>query len=252
MRIPLLFLLVGTSFAQAAGTDVVFVGKNPSASLVELFSSEGCSSCPPAEAKLSQLKTAPGLWTDLFPVAFHVDYWDSLGWPDRFASKAYTLRQHDYAARLGTDVYTPEFLVNGLEWKHWWLEGGKFPSDAAQKSGVLTLAVDSGSKMTATYLPDQPAATHPLSVNVALLGFNRKSNVTRGENAGKELTHDFVVLDFSSLPMTTGRNGKFQSASMTLHSSSGDPGAIVAWVSRNDGAILQIAGGWLTAQHGSN
>ncbi|MDQ3115241.1 MAG: DUF1223 domain-containing protein [Verrucomicrobiota bacterium] len=67
--------------------------------LLELFTSEGCSSCPPAEAWLSKLKDDPGLWRDFVPLAFHVDYWDRLGWRDPFASKVWTSRQYEYSAR---------------------------------------------------------------------------------------------------------------------------------------------------------
>jgi hypothetical protein len=249
----LLFLLIGTLIMNAPGNDLHFVGKSMSASLVELYSSEGCSSCPPAETWLNQLKTKPNLWTDLFPVDFHVNYWDNLGWPDRFATESITQRQRDYATRLATDLYTPEFLVNGREWRHWWVEGGNLPTDAAQKSGILTLMIDPSSRISATYVTGGATSAHPLSLNVALLGFDIKSNVTHGENAGSVLTHDFVVLGFGSSAMTAADGGKFQAALSAPHSTTNDkPGAIVAWVSLDDGTILQIAGGWLPAHTASN
>src|ERR1700712_4295101 len=71
--------------------------------LLELYSSEGCSSCPPAESWLGELRTAPGLWRDFVPVAFHVNYWDRLGWRDRFASKEYTARQYAYSSQWHSD-----------------------------------------------------------------------------------------------------------------------------------------------------
>ena len=79
---------------------------------VELFTSEGCSSCPPAERTLSKLTTHPSLWKTFVPVAFHVNYWDNLGWKDRFASVEFTQRQRTYASgwNSGT-VYTPEFVL---------------------------------------------------------------------------------------------------------------------------------------------
>ncbi|MDB4793761.1 DUF1223 domain-containing protein, partial [Methylacidiphilales bacterium] len=80
--------------------DVVFKSNIPTASLIELYSSEGCSSCPPAEAWVNDLKSAPELWKSIFPVVFHVDYWDGLGWPDRFSRADYTQRQRNYAAQL--------------------------------------------------------------------------------------------------------------------------------------------------------
>lgn len=68
--------------------------------VIELFTSEGCSSCPPADAWLSGLMDDPGLWNSLIPVAFHVDYWDHIGWKDRFSDAAFTERQRRYASTL--------------------------------------------------------------------------------------------------------------------------------------------------------
>src|SRR5437762_7982575 len=85
--------------------------------LIELFTSQGCSSCPPAEAWLSNLKNEPRLWQDFVPLAFHVDYWDHLGWRDLFASKLWTERQADYSARWKAEtVYTPAFVLDGMAW----------------------------------------------------------------------------------------------------------------------------------------
>src|SRR5271170_5592196 len=124
--------------------EIVFRNSGTNATLVELYSSEGCSSCPPAEAWMSKLKASPNLWNDLFPVVFHVDYWDGLGWPDRFARPAYTQRQRNYAARLGQDsVYTPEFITNGREWRGWF-HGDRLPPAQDATSGDLMLVMSDG------------------------------------------------------------------------------------------------------------
>jgi hypothetical protein len=96
-------------FAVAARADeAVFESGANKVHLLELFTSEGCSSCPPAEEWLTKLKQNPGLWRDFVPVAFHVDYWDHLGWRDRFAAKEWTARQQMYATRWKAEsVYTP-------------------------------------------------------------------------------------------------------------------------------------------------
>ena len=88
--------------------------------LLELYTSEGCSSCPPAEAWLSRIRDSPGLWKEFVPVAFHVDYWDRLGWADRWATIEHSERQRAYAKSWRKDsVYTPGFVLNGSEWRDW-------------------------------------------------------------------------------------------------------------------------------------
>ena len=227
---------------------VVFKSHGGQATLVELYSSEGCSSCPPAEAWISNLKTAPGLFTSIFPVVFHVDYWDGLGWPDRFARPAYTERQRQYAARLGQDsVYTPEFVASGREWRGWF-DGDRRPPSAGHTDGDLSVNVeDGGAKVSAEFTPSVDSSGRRYVMNIALLGVGIESDVKSGENGGRQLRHDFVVLDFKSQPLT--KAGGFKSGTVELAPSSGDsPGALVAWVSADDGSIVQVAGGWL---HGS-
>src|SRR5882757_8353629 len=99
--------------------DVVFESGPKKVQLLELFTSEGCSSCPPAEASLGRLVNDPRLWHEFVPVAFHVDYWDRLGWKDPFASAEWTKRQRLYAANWNAEsVYTPAFVLNGREWQN--------------------------------------------------------------------------------------------------------------------------------------
>ena len=82
--------------------------------VIELYTSEGCSSCPPADRWLSQWGSQP----EVIALAFHVDYWDRLGWPDRFASAEATARQHALAQAAGrVQVYTPQVIVDGADWR---------------------------------------------------------------------------------------------------------------------------------------
>lgn len=226
--------------------DIVFKNSSPASSLIELYSSEGCSSCPPAEEWLNSLESAPELWKSIFPVAFHVDYWDGLGWPDRFAAPAYTQRQRNYAAALGqVSVYTPEFILNGLEWRRSWFSGQGTPAPDAKKAGSLTVS-SRDNKISAVYAPGASGPLQTLTFNVALLGFNVVTDVKSGENGGQKLEHDFIVLGFNTTALTAQADGIFQSAPIEIKSSTGDkPGAVVAWVSGNNGSILQVAGGWL-------
>ena len=112
MRLLLLSVLLASPAVCAPSVAGFSSGRKPALNLLELYSSEGCSSCPPAEAWLGNLRETPGLWRDFVPVAFHVNYWDRLGWPDRFASKAFTDREYVYASAWGSGtVYTPCFVL---------------------------------------------------------------------------------------------------------------------------------------------
>jgi hypothetical protein len=214
--------------------------------LLELYTSEGCSSCPPADRWLGTLRDDARLWRELVPVAFHVDYWDYIGWPDRFASAANSRRQRDYAAsgRVRT-VYTPGFVVNGREWRGWFRNG---PLDAgpAVDAGVLTLELDDG-RLAARFAPTV-AVNGPLELHVVLLGFGLESEVARGENAGRTLHHDFVVLDHRTLPLASADGIHAATGDWRPPDESAPRRALAAWVTPRGGLEpMQAVGGWLPA-----
>src|SRR4051812_20605432 len=118
---PFLFSVIAvcTAVSISAAAEQRFTSGSNRVSLIELYTSEGCSSCPPAERWLGSLRDAPGLWRDFVPVALHVNYWDRLGWPDRFATREFTQREYAYAAKWdGSSVYTPCVVRDGAEWRH--------------------------------------------------------------------------------------------------------------------------------------
>src|ERR1043165_1553662 len=121
----------------ASAAETVFRSEPARATLIELYTSEGCSSCPPAEKWLGELRNDAGLWKSFVPVAFHVNYWDHLGWKDVLASKAFTDREYAYADgwRAGS-VYTPCFVRNGQEWRP---QGRGVESTKGSEAGTLTL-----------------------------------------------------------------------------------------------------------------
>jgi hypothetical protein len=159
--------------------------------VVELYTSEGCSSCPPADRWLSTLKNRP----DVVALAFHVNYWDHLGWHDRFASAANTERQRALMAPSGSRyVYTPQVIANGHDWRGW----PALPrpaSAAAAASPSLTLSRD-GDVVTAQV----GAATGQLSGYWAVVEDGHSSTVRAGENSGELLRHDHVVRRYEPLP----------------------------------------------------
>ena len=209
---------------------------------IELFTSEGCSSCPPAEKWLSALKSNQDLWKKIVPVAFHVDYWDRLGWRDRFAKPEFTSRQQRYAAAWGGDsVYTPGFVVNGKEWRSWFV--GNMTPASSTKVGVLRLSLGGDGKLSARYVPEakQPPG---LALNVALLGNNLDSDVKRGENSGRKLRHDFVVLDLIKIEMANESNAWTGSTVLPMRAGDDKPSALAAWITENENPI-QATGGWI-------
>ncbi len=113
---PLALLLLSALPAAAADDTRTFSSGNDRVALVELYTSEGCSSCPPADRWLSRLADDAGLWSEFVPVAFHVDYWDYIGWKDEFADPSNTQRQRGYAAAAGArSIYTPQMVVGGRD-----------------------------------------------------------------------------------------------------------------------------------------
>jgi hypothetical protein len=131
-----LIIWLGVTLIARAG-DLNFDSGPQRVHLIELFTSQGCSSCPPAEAWLSKLKSEPGLWKNFVPLAFHVDYWDRLGWRDPFAMKEWTARQYQYSANWKSEgVYTPGFVLDGRE-----LTGRSVPSAAVEKPGVWKFSI---------------------------------------------------------------------------------------------------------------
>lgn len=217
--------------AAHAAEPAVFSSGPEQVRLVELYTSEGCSSCPPAEAWLGSLRDEPGLWRDFVPVAFHVAYWDRLGWKDRWASRAFTERQYLYSERWGSSsVYTPCFVLDGQEWRH------RRPPGRGPSAGRLE-AVVTGGRCRVAFAGGTPAD----QVTVALLGGGITSPVRRGENAGRTLRHEFVALGLASAPLV---NGAAELMLPPVDPAGVGRRALAVWVSRA-GAPLQAAGGWL-------
>ena len=194
--------------AQNGGAaDLVLRSGEAQTGLLELYTSEGCSSCPPADRWLSNLKGHEGLWVKFVPLGLHVDYWDYIGWKDRFAKPAFGHRQRQYARQDSVaTVYTPGFIYNGREWRSWFgRPSTRFPDGG--KPGVLALAI-TGDKADVEFLPTS-AQDEKFDVSIALLGFGISTAVKAGENSGRQLNHDFVVLgmEHNQLRRSDGKHG---------------------------------------------
>jgi hypothetical protein len=158
------------------------------AHLIELYTSEGCSSCPPADRWLSALPTN----AQRVPLAFHVDYWDSPAWSDRFANPRHTQRQR----ALGSTMYTPEVAVDGHEWRMW--NSAEPNLEETARPIALALHVDAGPKLQ-VQLDATPSAGDDAASYVAWFALSEddlSSTVRGGENKGVQLHHDHVVRAF--------------------------------------------------------
>ena len=168
---------------SAFGISVVPKPLGPTPVVVELFTSQGCSSCPPAEALISQLRNQP----PVIPLAFHVDYWDHLGWKDAFSSPQWTQRQLMYVRAMHLrSAYTPQAVVNGsVEFVG--SSPGRMTSairEASQRAAIGSVTVSasrSGNTITATVKADAPAG---YDIVLALVENQVRTRIEAGENAG--------------------------------------------------------------------
>ena len=204
MLLAVLALIAGLNTAQAADH------KNPTAPiLVELFTSEGCSSCPPADAWLQHLDASqpiPG--AQLIVLSEHVDYWDHDGWKDPFSSSAFTDRQSAYARVLGINSpYTPQLIVDGKTELQ--LSESRQISQILQNAakapqvtvsiGVIKVEGNSPAILRAHIDADGTASTHSSDLYAAVALDHAESQVLHGENGGRHLTHTAVVLQLIKL-----------------------------------------------------
>lgn len=236
MRVVLVLIAL-TTLAAAAPKE--FSSGPARVHVIELFTSEGCSSCPPAEAWLADLDKASGLWRDFVPVAWHVDYWDRLGWKDRFASREFTQRQHAYAeAWRSRTVYTPCVVLDGKESE----AATKLPragGPGAVDAGILRATYDDG-VIAISFTSSRPS---DYEVHAAILSSNSTSKVTAGENRGRTLRHGFVARATAQAPLRDG------TAWLPIAAPAAEASARLAlavWVvRRGELAPIQATGGWL-------
>jgi hypothetical protein len=163
--------------------------------LVELYTSEGCSSCPPADRWLSGLRTRQSADAHLAPLAFHVDYWNRLGWVDRYAKPEYSARQRWMAdINRARAIYTPQFVLDGRDWRP---SRDAYPERPNRRSPGADLRLELGTASAGKLVVAGEARLrdrrHPAQLFLALYENGLSSRIAAGENAGSLLRHDFVV-----------------------------------------------------------
>lgn len=182
--------------------------------VVELFTSEGCSSCPPADKFLESLQT-DNRNKDIYLLAFHVDYWDHQGWKDRFSDAEYSKRQGQYAEWMSLrTIYTPQIVVNGASEYVGSNSGAILGAISAEletpATGTLTLdARKDGNKLNIAYQESGNAKGAELVL--ALVQRSAHSDVKAGENSGRKLSHAQVVRHMLHFPLSNGdKNASIQ------------------------------------------
>ncbi|TVO78709.1 DUF1223 domain-containing protein [Sedimenticola selenatireducens] len=234
-------LLFGSLFVGSALAETVrFASSQEQVVMVELYTSEGCSSCPPAEAWLNRFVDDEKLWKQVIPMAFHVDYWDYIGWKDRFAQARFSNRQYRYQKEGGIrTVYTPGVLLNGKEWRS---RSSSLPEGSGSQTGSLSVEI-SDQGLSAQFDPVR-AAQGDLRLYVAVLAFGINTEVAAGENSGRALAHEFVVVGLSE---TESSDLTWRVKLPEVKSVGAKRHAVVAWVSQaNRQRPLQAVGGWIT------
>ncbi len=228
---------------SVAAEPVTFSSGESRVTLLELYTSQGCSSCPPADRWLRGLRDDERLWTEIVPVALHVDYWDYIGWKDRFADPEHSRRQRSYQRRgAANSVYTPGFFANGSEWTGWFRRQDlTLPDDSP---GVLDVSVVSDE---ARILFTPGASTgETLEVFVAILGMGLEMDIHAGENHGRKLRHDFVALHLDAVAMQANAGKHIARIALPVIDSEAERLSIAVWVTRNGGTeVLQSTGGYL-------
>lgn len=221
--------------------------------LVELFTSEGCSSCPPADRFLQKLDTQPVAGAQMIVLSEHVDYWNQIGWKDPFSAHSYSERQTTYSQRLGLDsVYTPQMVVDGTNEfvgsdpsraDKAFAKALQRPKISVQLSGV---SADSSNVLHAhleTGTLDPTFGAREAEAYIALALDRAESDVSAGENSGHKLSHVSVVRSFTKVGVLKRGEGLAQDVQLKLpEGTSGSSFRAVAFIQeRGQGRVLGAA-----------
>jgi len=228
----------------APSTEIKFKSSVKQTTLIELYTSEGCSSCPSADKWLNKYMNEKTLFKDVIPMAFHVDYWDYLGWKDSYSKKSWTQRQYTHNREGNiSQIYTPGFVINGKEWRGFFKR--KSFNLTPKKVGQLEIKLNN--KMLKGYFRAIDNKNQLYELHIAILASNLSNNILSGENEGKILEHHFVVL---ALKSKDSKNRHWQ-LELPNYITNNDKNltnkiALIAWVTNENSLIpIQATGGWI-------
>ena len=247
LLVGLSVLLLGTLAGPGVAQQLSARSGPQTVALLELYTSEGCNSCPPADVLVSSL-AAQGLTLDhVVSLGLHVDYWDALGWPDRFAQAIFTQRQREIAARHRTrTVYTPQLVLHGRALSTWGALAAEVqrinntPARADLSLEVTTQAPNALEVVAQAVVPEAAARPH-IQMYLALYENRLTSVVTAGENAGHTLRHDYVVRQWRG-PLAIDTQGAArlqQTLSLQRDWKTSDLGLVVFVQQPQTGEVLQ-------------
>ncbi len=232
----MLFFLTGNTIFSQSNPD------KKGFALLELYTSEGCSSCPPADELLGKIQNELRD-KNVYVLSYHVDYWDKQGWKDIFSNADYTKRQYDYARYMGKDpIYTPQVIING-----------KIDYIGSQETSLRNGIKSALSKTASTNLSletSQDANSFSVNYNVegtsknsrlliAVVQKEAKSNVKRGENANRVLSHYQIVRQLQSVDLNKAKKGT-ASVHLPKNFNTKDFEIIGFVQDMNSGAILEV------------
>ncbi len=250
MRLALAVLLAVLGFpAQAQSTSCSAQSQAGTTALVELYTSEGCDSCPPADRWLSSLGDKGLVPGKLVPLALHVDYWDYIGWKDPYAKPEFTLRQRLHAQlKRSRLVYTPQVILQGQDFRGW--ATGAFERELARinarpAAARIRLAIAPGRAKALEVEAEaevlDPAQRAEAALFLATYESRLQSEVRAGENRGRTLAHDFVAFEWQG-PLALGAAGKLRDRRSLPLLPKANPAhsGVVAFVqNRASGEVLQ-------------
>lgn len=240
-----LFIFILFSNILFANETVISSG-DKKVTLIELYTSQGCSSCPPADKWLSNLKNKDGLFKTFIPLAFHVTYWDFIGWKDVFANHLNDNRQRNYSSKVWNknSVYTPQFIVDTQEYRQWFY-GKPFPKLQSTYAGDLEAKLTENKELFVKY-NNKNIQNKKVLVNIAILGFDYSININRGENKSKVLEHDFVVLNhIQKYAKIKNHNLEFHSKLYQFKKEANKKYALVVWLSDKKYKQFQAVAGYI-------
>jgi hypothetical protein len=223
------------------------------AALVELYTSEGCDSCPPADRWLSGLKDSDAKSGRAVPLAMHVDYWDYIGWRDPYAQAQFSARQRELSAiNRGHTIYTPQILVAGKDFRPGWFSlGGDSFDEIVARANLRPAGADIGLSLAGDSVKElrfeanaklrNAADMRDAALYIAVIENNLTSAVAAGENKGKTLKHDFVVRDWEG-PFAFNPDGSLvlnRTVALQSNWKAQDLGVTAFVQNRSTGRVLQ-------------